>query len=957
MIKRYTLRQQLQKQIIPKILLVLVGLILLIGLSFYLTAHQQLKRDHENYTVSLIQAIENSVEQNKQIIGNLAQNDLMINGLIDFEKRQEYLPLFFQSLKITEAPNTSLALFDFAGDPIMSKNWGDNIPVEFDTMWQAQVLENGQAYTHLSANGFLVATPVLLDNMAEGAFVFYVPSITWLLTPLYNNATQVLVDDNNQVIYSSKPNTQAENQALDRNLSQTHFMYEVQWENFQIISFESFASAYSGIFWLIPVMFTAILASAFGSLLSVRLAATQASGTLSGLYHSLRHELNDRPQNWKDLMNDPDEAEELYQIRDSFNGLIDNVLSLSISNTKFTNVINSMREILVVLSEDGDIVLSNMSYAEFASRTHLHTWQITELFTETNDFAEATYKTIEGKSACILWRQSPFVDGSGDITGKVYVGEDITQKRALESDLMMKNTAMDEATVSIVISDVSKPNNPLIYVNKAFTDLTGYLPSDVLGRNCNMLQGQHTEADKVEQIRSAIKDASPVDVTLINYRKDGSQFYNQLTLTPVPEQSGETRYFIGIQQDVTMQEQTAIYLNEAKLKAEESARLQSRFLASMSHEIRTPINGIFGMLQLLQDGPLDNKQRKYVGLASESTQNLLHIINDILDFSKIEAGHLSIENVNFDLKHLLNSVYRYYQVQCEEKGLEFSLNMDVDAHRYVSGDIVRLRQVLENLLNNALKFTENGKIDLTASLTQSPNHALILECIICDTGIGINSDKLDSIFDVFSQEDDSTTRKFGGTGLGLAICKQLTQLMGGDIAVRSEKGVGSEFRFCIQLAVGTEKIISSPRSAAKPKQSQNGSTKKPVLLVVEDNEINRIVATQHLEDFTVITAENGLLAINALQSLKKSVSLILMDCQMPEMDGFVATRLIRDGEAGEQYKKVPIIALTANAMKGDREACIESGMDDYVSKPFEAESLKRKVNYWLSQEGQQKRLH
>lgn len=954
--KRFTLRQQLQKQIIPKILIVLVGLALLIGLSFYFTAHKQLQRDHQNYADNLIQAIDNGVELNRQIIANLAQNDLMINGLIDFEKRQEYLPLFFQSLKITEALNTSLALFDFAGEPIMSKNWGDNIPVEFDQIWQPQVLDKGMSFSYLSADGLVIAAPVLLDGMAEGALVFYVPTINRLISPIYNNATQVLIDSDRRVIYSSKPSTVAQGVLFDERIEQSNFTYLANWEDFTVLSFESFESAYSGIFWLIPVMFTAILASALGSLLSVRLAATQASGTLDGLYHSLRHELNDRPQNWKDLMNDPDEALELYQIRDSFNGLIDNVLSLSISNTKFTNVINSMREILVVLSDDGDIILSNMSYAEFANQTHLHTWQITELFDSKSDFAEATYKTIDSGSACILWRRVPFVDGTGEIVGKVYVGEDVTQKRALESDLLMKNTAMDEATVSIVISDVSLPNCPLIYVNKAFTALTGYQSEDVIGRNCSMLQGANTEPEKVEQIRQAIKTASPIDVTLINYRKDGSQFYNQLTLTPVPETNGQTRYFIGIQQDVTMQEQTAIYLNQAKQKAEESARLQSRFLASMSHEIRTPINGIFGMLQLLEDGTLDDKQRKYLGLASESTQNLLHIINDILDFSKIEAGHLAIEHVNFDLLYLLDSVHRYYQVQCEEKGIAFHLAAPADDFRYVKGDIVRLRQVLENLLNNAVKFTEIGQIELTATVTPSMEQSLILECVVKDSGIGIHSSQLSRIFDVFSQEDDSTTRKFGGTGLGLAICKQLTQLMGGDIEVRSQKGVGSEFRFCIQLQKGSKQAAIPTVSLNDNLPKKDADKQKPVLLVVEDNEINRIVATQHLNDFTVVTAENGILAIKALQSLKKQVQLILMDCQMPEMDGFVATRLIRDGEAGSHYQNVPIIALTANAMKGDREACIESGMNDYVSKPFEAESLVRKVNHWL-EHSQQSGMH
>ena len=421
-----------------------------------------------------------------------------------------------------------------------------------------------------------------------------------------------------------------------------------------------------------------------------------------------------------------------------------------------------------------------------------------------------------------------------------------------------------------------------------------------------------------------------------------STFFNRLILTPV-KIDGVVTHYIGFQQDVTQQRQAELYLQEAKQKAEESARLKSGFLASMSHEIRTPIHGISGVLQLMSDSPLSDEQKHYLSLAKFSIQGLLHIVNDILDFSKIEAGQLQIEAQPFDILEELESIQSQFAILCQEKGLALHFHFNLQGYHVVIGDAVRFRQILSNLIGNAVKFTQNGAIDVTTSIESVPDGNLRLVCNVQDTGIGIADEKQSGIFNVFTQEDISTTRQFGGTGLGLSISKQLCELMQGSINVESTKGEGSTFTFNILLQEGDDSLLL-PAHDTRAFKPTKGNKRK--ILIVEDNDINQIIVKQHLSHHTTLSAKSGIEALQALVKMKVTFDVILMDCQMPDMDGFEATRRIRAGDAGERYVDIPIIALTANAMKGDREVCEEAGMNDYLSKPFDAKDLLDKVQYW-----------
>lgn len=552
----------------------------------------------------------------------------------------------------------------------------------------------------------------------------------------------------------------------------------------------------------------------------------------------------------------------------------------------------------------------------------------------TTDTNEWTYIKKDGSRITVELSLTPLTNKENQITGFVGIAKDITAKKIWERKIMLseeRHRGFFEHSQGLMCTHDLKGR--FLTVNPAGAELLGYSAEEYLQKTLFDLVPAEYEA-VVKAYLKQIEQVGHFKGLMKVQHRDGTVktwMYNNILSELI---DGE-KYVIGNAVDMTERILMEQELIKAKIQAEQNAYAKDMFLANMSHEIRTPMNAIVGFANLLKDTPLNEEQSEYLSYITSSTENLLGIINDILDISKIESGHITIEEVPFSVREITKTVKSILKVKADEKDLELDCIIDNNIPDTLLGDPTRLNQILLNLTNNAIKFTPTGSVRMIVEQINHTDTESTISFKVVDTGIGIPKDKLELIFDRFTQANSDTTRKYGGTGLGLSISKSLVELQNGKLWVESMPEQGSTFVFTLTY----KKIKAEVDKNKNGNNAQFVSDKKIHILLVEDNVLNQKLALRVLEKFgfTADLAQNGIIAVEKVKSHRYDI--ILMDLQMPEMDGYQATSIIRK----ELKNATPIMAMTAHSLVGEKDKCIEIGMNEYITKPFNQRELFDKI--------------
>jgi PAS domain S-box-containing protein len=558
------------------------------------------------------------------------------------------------------------------------------------------------------------------------------------------------------------------------------------------------------------------------------------------------------------------------------------------------------------------------------------------------DIYELTYFRKDGSRFPAMVSVTALRDAQDAIIGYLLIGTDNTARKLVEAEQKKLDQRLRDQqfyTRSLIESNIdalmtTDPSGIITDVNKQMEALTGCTRDELIGAP---FKSYFTDPERAEAgIKLVLSEKKVTDYELTACARDGKQTVVSYNATTFYDRARTLQGVFAAARDVTERKRVEAELQQAKAAAESASQTKSDFLASMSHEIRTPLNAIMGIADLLSKTPLSPEQNEYVQTSRRAGENLLHLINDILDLSKVEASQLELERTEFSLTDLLSKVTEIVAVRALEKGLSLVCDIAPEVPTRLVGDPTRLRQVLLNLLGNGIKFTESGEVALLVTSDAISAVPGALQFTVSDTGIGIPDKKLGAVFERFTQADSSTTRRYGGSGLGLTISKRLVELMGGRISVKSEIGKGTEFSFSVPFEIWA----GTGQGSAVP----TGTGPEPPLsalsiLLVEDSADNRMITLAYLRDtpYCVEIAENGAIALEKFTA--GHYDLVLMDRQMPVMDGLTAARAIRAWEQANQRPAVPIIALTAAALKGDREQCMVAGCTAYLTKPIKQEVL------------------